>query len=1163
MTGPPTTVPDEPGAWSGTAAQGGGGPLQCPRCQHSVRYKVCPYCRLCLYCRVCNVRLADPIRQAACDVCGAPNDQAVSSPLTASESTAAGPPPGLLSPADKVDELIESFQGAGVVRRQAADYAAALMANDRLMEAPAVLDAALTEPGDQPTDGYLLLLRGHCLQSTGRPGPALQDLLASVESDPGFLPSAAPGLQRLLLSAEAREARLRILGSWAPALESRVSPQDHLLLLGIELQAAVLQHDSDRAVDVVERARGAYGQSGTARCTEVLDRVRLRGATEGGLFEALARTEAALGMAEEAAADVNRAVGLGLGQPGADVSLLEFKAALLSDHGPQSQASALRQAGVGAYDQNDFANAANLLRRAWTAEADARTGWYLADAIRVLAANPTADQQALLQEALEIADRAAAFQPIEGQLSWGYSVLANIHLELANQEPLAGQDHCLRAALSAERRLLLDEDDKPTLTQLAQAYQGVSWHALSADAASKCRAALNDAPEVLAALGLAQLEVGAEEFRETFTALLRDPQVTDLLRGVLFFVLDRKDEALALLQKESDSPERGWQARAFYARFLLLLDREAEAEAEFKVIRERGGTVPEPLLSITERAFASYALGEYEEALDLLQPAIEAGDHSNHDPFQVYGTVMLCHLARGDVEQAITARTKLLALARSAYDSDDCLAGLARLGRRQNRPEVATQIKNSVEMIEAAAADIRRDGLDLDVALRRLEGMAVASGSDELSVTQQTVAAMASMRLLLERRHWEEAARVSTAVLACGGGDPACADAVVNRLFLAVDNLVQSGGGAVAVNLLGKARGAVGASRRREVAIRMVLVGVAFDGVEDIRQWSSDFQDSDGPTVAAILRSLASNDEMMYQIAARAQKVDVPGLDEALQSIAEEALGLNLEEEAGAMTAPILVEVGDGLVTVRPQQDGPLFQVQLPALRDRVGERTGVRLPAILVRLVPELPRTGFRVSVGGQWPESGTAEPGMVYVRRSSEEVVAALGGDCHVVATTDPLSGEASCWVTPPEEQSRFRDRLPAIWKGSRQKSAAGRRWKTLLEDTGTWDDPLAYPLAVLEHHVIGRLSSLVTADDIATTAERWGQGGGIDLDMQVVQSHLGRLTVLCRDLLDDGLALIPRPGSGADLERILGEAAAYPEALAAARDIFRTPLTEGGIG
>ena len=424
---------------------------------------------------------------------------------------------------DKVDELIESFQGAGLVRRQAAGDAAALMANDRLMEAPAVLDAALTEPGDQPTDAYLLLLRGHCLQSTGRPGPALQDLLASVESDPGFLPSAAPGLQRLRRGGRGAGGPAADPGSWAPALESRVSSQDHLLLLGIELQAAVLQHDSDRAVDVVERARGAYGQSGTARCTEVLDRVRLRGATEGGLFEALARTEAALGMAEEAAADVYRAVGLGLGQPGADVSLLEFKAALLSDHGPQSQASALLQAGVGAYDQNDFANAANLLRRAWTAEADARTGWYLADAIRVLAANPTADQQALLQEALEIADRAAAFQPIEGQLSWGYSVLANIHLELANQEPLAGQDHCLRAALSAERRLLLDEDDKPTLTQLAQAYQGGAADSrrrgLEVPRRAERRARSAGGARTCPAGG------GAEEFRETFTALLRDPQV--------------------------------------------------------------------------------------------------------------------------------------------------------------------------------------------------------------------------------------------------------------------------------------------------------------------------------------------------------------------------------------------------------------------------------------------------------------------------------------------------------------------------------------------------------------------------------------------------------------------------------------------------------------
>ena len=152
----------------------------------------------------------------------------------------------------------------------------------------------------------------------------------------------------------------------------------------------------------------------------------------------------------------------------------------------------------------------------------------------------------------------------------------------------------------------------------------------------------------------------------------------------------------------------------------------------------------------------------------------------------------------------------------------------------------------------------------------------------------------------------------------------------------------------------------------------------------------------------------------MYRIAARAQEVQLSGLGQALLRIAEDALGLNLGEDAGGATAPIVVEVGADLIVVDPPADGPLFRIQLPALRDRVEKRTGVRLPAVLIRAVRELPRTAFRVSVAGQWPESGQVEPGMVYVRRPSEEVIAALGGACRVVATTDPVSGEASCWAT-----------------------------------------------------------------------------------------------------------------------------------------------------
>ena len=152
MTGSPETMPG-PGASSGSAARRQRS-LQCPRCKHSVRYRACPQCRLGLYCRACGVRLTDPLRQTACDVCGEAIEQtaypAVTSeaPAAATASPASATVPPLVPPSQttaKVEELVGSFRGAGSVRREAADYAAALMANGQLTDALAVLAGALAE----------------------------------------------------------------------------------------------------------------------------------------------------------------------------------------------------------------------------------------------------------------------------------------------------------------------------------------------------------------------------------------------------------------------------------------------------------------------------------------------------------------------------------------------------------------------------------------------------------------------------------------------------------------------------------------------------------------------------------------------------------------------------------------------------------------------------------------------------------------------------------------------------------------------------------------------------------------------------------------------------------------------------------------------------------
>ena len=493
----------------------------------------------------CGVRLTDPLRQTACDVCGEAIEQtaypAVTSEAPAARdgrSPASATVPPLVPPSQttaKVEELVGSFRGAGSVRREAADYAAALMASGQLTDALAVLADALAEVGDEPPDAQLLLLRGHCLQSIGRPGPALHDLLASAQADPSFLPSVAPGLQRLLLTADASEFRKQILDSWGPALERQVSSQDHLLLCEIELQAAVLQHDSERALDVVARVQRAHAEVGVARCAPTPALIRLSCSGSGSPFGALARTEAALGLAEEAIADADRAVQLGLSERGAQAALLEFKAGLLSEQGKQAQAtSVLRQAGKCAYFENDFKNAVRLLRRTWAMEADPQTGWHLADALRMLAADPAdpaGDQLAVLREALEVGERVAFLEPMGRRFSWGYSVLAKIHLDLVIHEPLAGADHQLLAALAAERLLLL-EPYKFTLALLAE---NLLWAELACavcrKAASRCRAALHDPPDVLWSLGYAQLQVGVPEFTSTLDACSCATNRSPTLRG--------------------------------------------------------------------------------------------------------------------------------------------------------------------------------------------------------------------------------------------------------------------------------------------------------------------------------------------------------------------------------------------------------------------------------------------------------------------------------------------------------------------------------------------------------------------------------------------------------------------------------------------------------
>ena len=668
---------------------------------------------------------------------------------------------------------------------------------------------------------------------------------------------------------------------------------------------------------------------------------------------------------------------------------------------------------------------------------------------------------------------------------------------------------------------------------------------------------------MLWSLGYAELEAGADA-AATWEAILQHPQANDLMRATTYFLLNRKNESLAAFRAHSDLLVGEPSIRLLYARLLREMDLDAEARAEFEALRDLGPGLPEPIVSAADRAFVSYALGDYATALDLLKPALDAGPECSYTPTDVAGVAMLCHLAQGDVMQAVVARDGLLATLRNAYDGDEVVAELARLGSGPElTPEVTAEITESAARIRAAVTRISEIGLDLDVALENLRHMIDDGVRGPLAETQAAVAALTSSRLLLRQARWADAGHACVALLTGGTTavteEPACVDAVTDRLFAAADQLIRGGTSDAGLSLLEQALPGIRPGRRHEVLLRMVLVNLA-DGRPDAAQkFAAEIQDVGEPTVASVLQAIAPDVEAIYRIAARAEQAHLPGLDQALLRIAEDVLDLNHAESDERTVSPILIEIGEGLLTEDPPADGPLFRTQLPGLRDRVCQQTGVWLPGVLIRVVPDLPTDRFRVSVAGQWPDLGELRPGMVYVRRTKRRVVNALGSTAQVIPVTDPVSGKEACWVR--YEQPPLLGRLSAWWKGTSAQSASPAEWKDFIADTDTWDDPLCYPLAVLERYVIARLSYLVTADETAAAAERWRQGGGIDLDSPVIEAGLGRLTLLGHDLLDEGFALIPRPGSGAELERILNQDVPYPAALAAARDIFTSPLPGEG--
>jgi FHIPEP family len=1143
------------------------GTKTCPRCRNAVRYGVCAYCRLRLNCRACSALLTDPERQTACDVCGEPVEQMgpdVEEAEPVAEKAAsleASPPTATTLP---VESLVEPYRAPDAARWHAGGYAAALIADERWQQADEMVARALGEEGDQPARSDLLLLRAHCAQQLGLVGAAISNALDAAAEDITLITTVAPQVHTLLVHDEAAAARQYLLDQWAGRVERVPGVEERATIAGLELRAAILEYDTDRAVAALERAMAAGGEG---RCRELLAETRLQPAPDGRLLATLARVEERAGMRPEAIADAGRAADMGLADEGPDtiVDLLEFRAQLFDPDNEREQAAeAYRAAGERAYFDSRFEDATRLLRLSLDLEEHATAQWFLADTLRVLAAGMEPVQRHRhLEGALDAWDAGAKAGSPDAATAWSLDVLAAIRVALAEAEAATGRHHWVDALLALERRVLLDDGDLKTWQDLSEHYERFNLHAAAYEAAERARGLDEDDKRTLLCLAFPQTCAGAEGWQGLLEQRLADEE-DPLLNGILLVALGRFADAIPVLRQHLDAEEDALEARLWLGHALFAEGLADEAQHEFEelwAILESGGPGAVDF-SVTDRAEVAFWIDRHDQVEALLAPLAESPESGVYETRDIFGTLALSRLARGETESARSTIRSAVPLLRDVYAIDDLLRQLQLLSGRLDAHTAEDGVKAAEEIAEILAArreELRQQGLSLATAIASVGELGKLDHP-----AAPRAAALAQSRLLYGQGG-ADAAEAYLAALneSSTAGLPERA-ALLARLLHVVDPLVRGGRGSDSRGLLEHALSAIGPDMAEGAAYinaRLFVVLLESGDVEAAGVAAAAASDLSANDLAEILRGIVGDGvDRLRALDRYAHTLALPTLTDSLHQLVEELFQLNVEKGDWdfPIVLPIMVEIPPDLVPEDKSQDGPLFGEQIPALRDRVKEKTGVTVAGVRVRQDDDLPPGTFRISIAGGWPVKDRVELGMIFVPSAAADVKAKLG-TVETRPATDPLTGEPACWVAPGSpEASEESPLLVRALRISVKQAGARRKWKKLFEKTGAWDDPLGYVLRVLERLLREHPAEFIDVDSVAALVEEWRTQELVDGIEDFDAAALARLSTLLRDLLYDGVRLLPQRPLGADLAVAVAEPS-YPAALRACRQVFEPTGTE----
>jgi tetratricopeptide (TPR) repeat protein len=1137
----------------------------CPRCAHSARYRMCAHCRLRLFCDACGVRLSDPVSQVACDMClqpvrqlpwGEDEPQGIDEPVPTEARELAAPAEA------PVAHLIQPYTHPGDARRHAAGFAAALIAERRYADADEMTVRAIEEPGTTPSHSELILLRAHCARLVGDPGTAIRYSLEAIAEDPGCLLRVAPQIHALLAVTDAHAARLYLLGDWLSELSPADDPATTAAVAALEFHASILEHDQKRAERVYSQAVAVAGEAGAAACRLLLQQIRVRAPADAHLFEVLGRVEAHVDLRREAITDVERAIDLGLADAGAEIALLEFKAGLfdIQTEGEEA-AEAFRVAGERAYFVGSYDRAVDLLTRSVSIVDHSDARWHLADALRLQSQSGEApeERREMLRRARSEWDFGAAAPAADAGSAWALQILAHVCSAQAAAEPWNGRAALEESVLALERRILLDGGDQETWRMLATGYANRELYAVAHDAAQRALQLDETSVDSQLVLGWAQLGVGDPEGADTMARAADEPVLEIEERGLVLLMAGRAEQAVETLKSNLGDSADSPGARRTLASALLDLGREAEAKEHLDDLWRLVGTDGDPEeLDGLDWAEIAYSTGRYAEAMPRLTGLRKTLDRSTYSPTMVIGLQALTQLATGDGDAAYRTITEARSQFVNAFDVDEVRRCAVRLGEDPPPGIGKDVIERLVAELDAIGASIRQGTLDLDAAIASLRSEQATGAKGNW----RSAVALGLSRLMQAADRPSDLAEQCLRQLAdhdiVGRAER---DALIDRLLQATDQMFRErdGGGPP---LLERAMSVLGSDEplaKAGVQARLAFELLTTADAERVRRAAEGALPLGADGLADVLRGLGPDPQRLRDLSQASRKIGVPLFDAAFAQLFDELFQLNVDPDDAPwpMATPIVLEIANDLIPDDTSPEGPLFDEYLPQMRTRIERDLGVRVPGVRVRNEDWLAPSTFRISIGEGLPTTYSVQPGRVFVHRSADEVDAALPGDVDTLAATDPVTGKEATWVVPPahsqpDVEPVATGPLTAAWRTIRAGAhdmSLKRRWRRLVEESGAWEEPIAYPLRVLEASLMRKPATFLTVDEALWRVDQWRSDGLLGDDRPLDPTEVTRLTTLFRDILAEGGRL--KAGSSvAGLLAALDPGLDHPAALQACR-------------